>query len=394
MTVPRVSLAQLEHPIVQAPMAGGPSTPALTVAVSDAGGLGMVAAGYRTPAALAEDIAAVRGATTRSFGVNLFAPPAPRSTGDGAAVRRYAERLAAEAARQETAVGTPRHDDDGWEEKLAIVAAERVAVVSFAFGCPSQDVVAALRAAGAAVWVTVTTPAEGATAAEAGVDALVVQGVEAGGHRASFDLHRPGDLGLLALLQLVGAAVPLPLVASGGIATGRGLAAVLAAGAEAAQLGTAFMSTPEAATSPPQREALRGDAPTALTRAFSGRAARGIVNRFMREHEPAAPAAYPDVHHLTAPLRAAARARGDADAINLWAGQAYPLTREEPAGDMVRRLAAEARAALREAAARADAAGRLGPRLAPREDATAARAPQAAARLVPDAPARAEPPET
>jgi len=210
----------------------------------------------------------------------------------------------------------------------------------------------ALHDAGAAVWATVTTPGEAVEAAAAGVDALIAQGVEAGGHRGSFDDGRPGDLGLLALLQLVAAAVELPLVATGGLATGRSIAAVLAAGARAAQLGTVFMRTPEAATSPAQRAALQEDAPTALTRAFTGRTARGIVNRFLAEHAGEAPAAYPDVHHLTAPLRAAARARGDAGALNLWAGQAYPLATEEPAGDLVRRLAAEARDAVREAAAR------------------------------------------
>jgi nitronate monooxygenase len=187
-----------------------------------------------------------------------------------------------------------------------------------------------------------------------GADALVVQGVEAGGHRGSFDDEAPGDIGLLALLQLVRAAVDQPLVATGGIATGAGVAAVLAAGASAAALGSAFMLTPEAATSAAHRAALQGDGRTALTRAFTGRLARGIENRFMREH-PDAPRGYPDVHHVTAPIRAAARERGDAEAINLWAGQAYELATAEPAGDLVRRLSAEARAALDAAMARLQA---------------------------------------
>jgi nitronate monooxygenase len=199
--------------------------------------------------------------------------------------------------------------------------------------------------------VTVTTPVEARAAAEAGADALVVQGVEAGGHRGSFDDSSPGDIGLLALLQLVGAQSDLPLVATGGIATGRGVAAVLAAGAAAAQLGSAFMLTPEAATSAAHREVLSGDDPTALTRAFTGRTARGVVNSFMREHE-AAPSAYPEVHHLTAPIRAAARERGDADPVNLWAGQAYPLTEAVPAAQLVRQLSEDARTALRAASAR------------------------------------------
>jgi nitronate monooxygenase len=345
------SLDGLALPIVQAPMAGGPSTPALAVAVSAAGGLGTLAAGYRPVDAVEEDIATVRGRTNAPFGVNLFCPPGP--VGNRDALARYAERLEPEARRLGAAVGEPRHDDDGWADKLALMTSARVPVVSFTFGCPRAEEVDALHASGAAVWVTITTPAEATRAAEVGADALVAQGVEAGGHRGSFDDARPGDLGLLALLQLVLAAVDLPVVATGGLVTGRAVAAVLAAGARAAQLGTALMRTPEAATSTAQRAALAGGAPTALTRAFTGRTARGIVNRFMAEHDAAAPAAYPDVNHLTSPLRAAARARHDADAINLWAGQSYPLAPEEPAAEVVRRVAAEARAALREAAARA-----------------------------------------
>jgi nitronate monooxygenase len=337
------ALSALEHPIVQAPMGGGPSTPALAAAVCEAGGLGFLAAGYRTVEAVADDIAEVRSLTGRPFGVNLFAPPAPVADPD--AVARYAAALGPGA-------GAPRHDDDGWEPKLDLLARERVAVASFTFGCPAGDVVARLHDAGCAVWVTVTTADEAGHAASAGADALVVQGVEAGGHRGSFDDDAPGETGLLALLQLVRAAVDLPLVATGGLATGRAVAAVLAAGAAAAGLGSAFMLAPEAATSAPHAGALRGAGPTALTRAFTGRLARGIANRFMAEHGADAPRAYPDVHYLTAPLRAEARKRGDAEGINLWAGQAYELATEEPAGEIVRRLSAEARTALRDAAER------------------------------------------
>ena len=227
--------------------------------------------------------------------------------------------------------------------------------MSVTFGCPSASEVDALHAAGCALWVTVTTPPRRSARSEAGADALVVQGVEAGGHRGSFDERAPGDVGLLALLQLVRAVTDLPLVATGGIATGHGIAAVLAAGAAAAQLGTAFMLTPEAATSPAHRDALRERGPTALTRAFTGRTARGIENRFMREHEADAPHGYPEVHHLAAPVRAAARERGDADGFNLWAGQAHALAAELPAGELVRRLADEAQGALRQAAAPRDA---------------------------------------
>ena len=341
------SPSQLEHPIVQAPLAGGPSTPALAAAVSEAGGLGFLGAGYRSAEGVREEIAELRRLTGRPFGVNLFAPGPALADGD--ALASYASALAGEAERYGVELGEPRHDDDGWDEKLALVADERIPVVSVTFGCPSASEVDALHAAGCSLWVTVTTPAEALTAREAGADALVVQGVEAGGHRGSFDERAPGDLGLLALLQLVRAVTDLPLVATGGIATGHGIAAVLAAGAAAAQLGTAFMLTPEAATSPAHRDALRERGPTALTRAFTGRTARGIENRFMREHDSEAPHGYPEVHHLAAPVRAAAREGGDADGFNLWAGQAHTLAAEVPAGELVRRLADEARAALRSA---------------------------------------------
>jgi nitronate monooxygenase len=328
-------------------MGGGPSTPALAAAVSEAGGLGFLAAGYRTAEAVHEELGELRRLTGRPFGVNLFAPGAELA--DRGALDAYASTLAGEAERYGVELGEPIHDDDGWHEKLALAADERVPVVSVAFGCPAASEVDALHAAGCVVWVTVTTPSEAAAAQEAGADALVVQGVEAGGHRGSFDEREPGDLGLLALLQLVRAVTALPLVATGGIATGRGVAAVLAAGAAAAQLGSAFMLTPEAATSAAHREALREGRATALTRAFTGRTARGIENRFMREHEADAPHGYPEVHHLTAPVRVAAREGGDAEGFHVWAGQAHPLALELPAGELVRRLAGEAREALRAA---------------------------------------------
>ena len=335
-----LTLAELEQPIVQAPMGGGPSTPELAAAVAEAGGLGFLAAGYRTVDAVRSDLAAVRALSRRPFGLNLFAPPA--AAGDPGEIARYAQRLEADAERRGVALGEPQHDDDGWEDKLALCMAERVPLVSFTFGCPDAAVLRRLRNAGCATWVTVTTPGEAVAAARAGADALVVQGIEAGGHRGSFDPGEPGEIGLLALLRLVHAETHLPLVATGGIADRAAVAAVLAAGASAAQVGTGFMLAPEAGTADAHRRALGGDAPTVLTRAFTGRPARGIENRFVREHEQAAPLAYPEVHHLTAPLRAAARAAGDPDGLHLWAGQAYGLTRELPAAQLVRELAGQA----------------------------------------------------
>ena len=355
MDASRFSATKLEQPIVQAPMAGGPSTPALAAAVSGAGGLGFLGAGYKKVDAVAADIEAVQQLTDRPFGINLFAPPG--APADEAQLQRYAASLCDEAERYGVQPGAPSHDDDGWADKLALVTEQRVGVVSFTFGCPPPATIATLQAAGIAAWVTVTTAAEAVTAVRAGADALVVQGNEAGGHRGSFDDAAPGQVGLLALLQLVQAAVEVELVATGGIATGRGVAAVLAAGACAAQLGTAFMLSTEAGTSAAHREALASEAETALTRAFTGRTARGLVNRFMTEHGDDAPPGYPEVHYMTAPLRAVARERGDAEGINLWAGQAHALAPELPAAEIVAVLGAEARAALREAADRSGPQG-------------------------------------
>jgi len=253
------------------------------------------------------------------------------------------------------ALGQPRADDDDWERKLELLGEARPAVASFTFGCPDRSVIEALQWNEIAVWITVTNPDEAVQARHAGADAIVVQGVEAGGHRGGFrDDPEESDLGLLALLRVVASRVPLPLIASGGIADGAAVAAVLCAGAAAAQIGTALMLAPEAGTPEAHREQLRKSAPTRLTRAFTGRTARGIVNRFMVEHGEGAPAGYPEIHHVTSPLRAAARRRGDADAINLWAGQAHELAQELPAGEIVRRLGAEARAVLAEVGRRLD----------------------------------------
>jgi nitronate monooxygenase len=350
---------RLQHPIVQAPLAGGPSTVDLAVAVSAAGGLGFLAAGYRTAEAVRADIQAVRARTDAPFGVNVFVP-ADAHAGAGV-VAAFAGRLAAEADRYEVALGEPRSDDDEWEGKVGVLLAERPAVASFTFGCPPPALIAGLREVGSEVWVTVTTPGEARSAEAAGADVLVVQGSEAGGHRGGFIDSDEEPIGLLALLRLVRAACALPMVATGGIADGAAVAAVLAAGAVAAQLGTAFLVAPEAATHPAHRAALASDAPTALTRAFTGRRARGIVNRFLADHGADAPSAYPEVHHLTAPLRAAARERGDGDGFNLWAGEAHRLARADPAGRIVATLAADARAAAQAAAVRLTAAARTTP---------------------------------
>ncbi|MEU6561448.1 nitronate monooxygenase [Nocardia nova] len=338
---------ELRTPIVLAPMAGGPSTPELAAAVSNADGLGFLAAGYLSAADTGSRIAAVRALTPAPFGVNLFVAGVPTPPDRFA---NYLDRLG-----RIFPLGEARFDTDAWDEKLDLLTADPVPVVSCTFGCPSESEIARLHAAGSEVWVTVTSATEARIAAEAGADALVAQGAEAGGHRGGFtdlpeeDVTDP--LTTLALLQVIRAAVSTPVVAAGGIATGAGIAAVLAAGAAAAQLGTAFLRCPEAGTSALHRDALEIDTPTMLTRAFSGRRARGLQNRFILDN-PDAPAAYPEIHYATGPLRARARADGNPDAVNLWAGQAHTLTAELPAADLVSTLSEETKAALHSALSR------------------------------------------
>jgi nitronate monooxygenase len=325
-------------PIVQAPMAGGPSTPQLAAAVNAAGGFGFVAAGYLTPDALIAALDETRTLSADPIGVNLFVPGSPDA--DQAAIAAYAETLRGEADRLGVALGEPHWDDDEYAAKLAIVERSGVHTASFTFGCPRAADVGRLRRAGIRVAVTVTSAAEAETAADAGAHVLVVQGTEAGGHQGGFDPASPNETPLRAALEAI-APLGLPMIAAGGIATAHQARAALDAGASAVQVGTALLCTPEAGTSAPHRAALldRRYPDTVLTRAFSGRWARGLANRFAREHADA-PAGYPQLHHLTRPLRAAATRAGDSGVPNLWAGTGWHAVRAAPAADVVAELAA------------------------------------------------------
>lgn len=344
-------LPDLRVPVIAAPMAGGISTPELVADVAAAGGFGFLPAGYLTATGLSERIARLREISDCPFGVNLFVPEDSSRTERGA-LDGYVERVRGEATRYGVEAGEPVWDDDDYTAKLEVVATERIPVVSFTFGCPDESTVDRLHAVGSQVVVTVTTPREARQAANAGADVLCVQGMEAGGHRALFvdDGVTPSggpQYGILAALQLIAAEVQLPLIATGGLVTGADIAAVLAAGAAAAQLGTAFMACPEAGTAAAQRfELAAAQRETAFTRAFSGRPARGMVNRFMMEHGVHAPAAYPELHHLTRPIRGASSKNGDPEAMSLWAGQTYGRTRQLPASDLLALLVQEMRAAL------------------------------------------------
>ncbi|WP_017537372.1 nitronate monooxygenase [Nocardiopsis halophila] len=326
-------------PVVGAPMAGGASTPELVAAVNEAGGMGFLAGGYASPDALASRIARTRELTGRPFGVNLFVPGP--DTADRERVQAYAREIAPEMDALGAAAGEPRWSDDDYPAKLALLLEDPVPVVGFTFGAPAAAEAAALHTAGSAVMVTVTTPDEARAAAQAGADALCVQGAEAGGHQGSFDDAEERTLPLLDLLGRVREAVDLPLVAAGGIGDAAAVRKVLSHGAVAAQVGTVLLRTDESGASAAHKRALADEVfpGTAVTRAFSGRRARGLVNRFLSAHTSEAPAAYPQVHYLTGPMRAAAAKEGDTDRLHLWAGTAYRSAEECPAADVVRSLA-------------------------------------------------------
>ena len=334
----------LRRPLVVAPMAGGPSTTGLVTAAAGAGAVGFLAAGYKTPAAMAAEMAAVRAGTPEPFGVNVFVPGAPAPDAD--AVSAYLDSLAASAAAVGAGPGEATWDDDGFDEKIAALLADPPPLASFTFGCPPAEVIAALRDAGSLVAVTVTSPGEAAAAAAAGADALCVQGSAAGAHRGTFanDDTPRREYDLLSLVGEVAAVTSLPQIAAGGIMGPRQVAAVLAAGAVAAQCGTAFLRCPESGAHPLHKAALADPryTTTALTRAFSGRPARGLVNRFVLDHA-GAPAAYPEINNATRPLRAAAAARGDTERMSLWAGQGYRSAAGRPADETVEWLCARPR---------------------------------------------------
>jgi nitronate monooxygenase len=335
----------VEHAIILAPMAGGISTPALVAAVSNAGGLGSMGAGYMTPTQIAESITQIQALTRRPFAVNLFAGG---SDGTGARdVARILELIAPHHAR--LGLPPPPAPDaslPSLEKQVEAVLEAKVPVFSFTFGIPAAHIIAKMKARGLKLMGTATTVAEARVLHASGVDAIVAQGSEAGAHRGTF-LQSCEDslIGTLALVPQIVDAVPLPVIASGGIMDGRGIVAAAALGASGVQMGTAFLACPESGASEAYRTALKAarDDATLLTRAFSGRMARGIANSFaveMKAHERAL-LPYPAQNNLTRSMRTAAAKQGDGDRLSLWAGQAAPLARAMPAADLVALLVKE-----------------------------------------------------
>jgi NAD(P)H-dependent flavin oxidoreductase YrpB (nitropropane dioxygenase family) len=341
--MPSVGLLDAEVPIVAAPMAGGPTTVDLAAAVTAAGGLAFLAAGYKTVEVLAGEVAALADRVGgRSFGVNLFVPSDSRI--DAAAYRRYAEELQPEADVYGLRLpSTPTESDDAWRLKIDFLREHPVPLVSLTFGLPQPSDLADLHRAGIAVLATVTSVAEALAARDCGADGIVVQGRSAGGHSAIHDPTLPiPDIATAALVEQIAAVTTLPLVAGGGIDGPTGVRELLSAGATAVAVGTLLLLADEAGTSPTHRAALTNPAfeRTVITHAFTGRPARGLHNGFIDRHQETAPLGYPAVHHLTRELRQAAAKAGDADRLHLWAGTGHRAARPATAAQIVHDLAA------------------------------------------------------
>ncbi len=343
-----LDLLEIDLPVIQAPMAGV-STPLMAAAVSNAGALGSIGVGATNAAGAKQMIAAFRERSRRSLNVNVFChAPARR---DDARQARWLERLEPEFARLGATPPTMLkeiyrsfvEDDD----MLAMLVAERPKVVSFHFGLPSSERIKALRDAGIVLVGTATSVAEARALALAGVDAIVAQGYEAGGHRGVFDPNADDDrLGTFALTRLLALEVDRPIIAAGGIMDGAGIAAALRLGASAAQLGTAFIACDESQADDGYRAALKSDAAhhTVMTRVISGRPARSLANRFTalgRDVDPRDVPDYPIAYDAGKALYAAGKAKGEHGHGAQWAGQGAPLSRAMPAGDLVALLRRE-----------------------------------------------------
>lgn len=335
----------LSIPAVLAPMGGGPSTPELVAAVSNAGGLGSLAAAYSNAERIQQDIAAIRKLTSLPFAVNLFSPQAQLPLNDGVNavtdfLRPYHERLGLKAPE------LPQKPIEAFDEQLDAVAKAAPPIVSFTFGLLPLKASERLKAQGTYLMGTATTVDEARQLEQAGVDAVIAQGSEAGAHRGTFAVPAEEALiGTVALIPQVVDAVRVPVIASGGIMDGRGLVAALALGASAVQMGTAFLACKEAGTNAAYREALKRerDSPTTVTRAFSGRMARGLSNEFIEqwnaagvEHLP-----YPWQNAMTQPMRRAAAGAGQAGLLSLWAGQGLGMLRETTAEQLMKELQQE-----------------------------------------------------
>lgn len=341
-----IDLLGVRHPIIQAPMAGA-STPEMAAAAATAGGLGSLGLALKSPEGAAADIAAARALTNGALNVNFFCHRPP--TEDAARFTAIRERLAPYYAEFDLGEppAAPSASPPFDEAMLEVVLAAAPSVASFHFGLPAPGLVAPLKEAGIIILSSATSPAEARQLEAEGADAIIAQGWEAGGHRGVFDPSTgPGDIGTFALVPQVVDAVAVPVIAAGGIADARGIAAAFMLGASGVQIGTAFLNTPESMVADPHKKALLTERATGVTEAFSGRPARGVINRYMKEMEGADLPDFPLMNPLTGPLRGASAKEGGGEFMSLWAGQAHSLNRESGTQTLLEQLAEEALAML------------------------------------------------
>lgn len=331
-------------PIVQAGMAGGPTTPELVAAVSNAGALGTLGAGYMRPEAIERAIHEIRAKTDRPFAVNLFIPE--RFSVSCGEIQVMQSQLEIYWRTLGASPVEPVLESISFTDQVDVLIAERVPIFSFTFGIPNATTIDLLQEAGIVLVGTATTVEEAIRLQDAGVDAVVCQGSEAGGHRGTFSVpFERGLIGTMSLVPQVVDAIELPVIASGGIADGRGAVAAFALGACGVQIGTAFLTATESGAHPAYKTAVSSAKAedTVLTAGFSGKLARGLANDFTRMFAAAdvCPLPYPIQNQLTKPLRQLAQHRGDTDFMSLWAGQSARMSRQLPAAEIVQLLCAE-----------------------------------------------------
>lgn len=343
-------LLQINHPIIQAPMAGGITTTELVTAVSKNGGLGSVGAGYMSAEALKEQIKAIQTNGVRSFGVNIFVP-SPFSVSDKEIITAN-ERLQPFYKDLKIEAGDlselPSYEQtlQTYQDQIRIVLDEKVPVVSFTFGLPNEETVSALQNNGTIVMATATTVAEAIEIERIGIDVVIAQGSEAGGHRGNFFGKTEDSLiGLMSLVPQIVDSVNIPVVAAGGIMDGRGICAAFALGAQAVQMGTAFLTTNESGAHPSYKQAVlqAEETETTLTKAFSGKFARGVKNELIEKmsEDTASLLDYPAQNTLTQSIRQEAQRRDNADYMSLWTGQSPRLSRGISVAELMKRLLQE-----------------------------------------------------
>ncbi|MGF6949940.1 nitronate monooxygenase [Neobacillus sp. B4I6] len=345
-------LLKIKYPIIQAPMAGGVTTSKLVAEVSNSGGLGMIGAGYMTPVQLREQVREIKELTSNPFGVNLFVPNEFQVTeNEIQSANQFLNPIRQQLNLHSKEQFEISHFNDVFEkfvEQIKVVMEEKVPICSFTFGIPSEEVIAELKQSNIILMGTATTVTEAVENEKAGMDIVVAQGSEAGGHRGNFiNSSQESLIGLMSLIPQVVDNVSIPVVAAGGIMDGRGLIASICLGAMGVQMGTAFLTCMESGAQKVYKEAIlnANEDQTVFTRSFSGKWARGIKNKFileMQKHEPLLPD-YPVQNTLTQDIRKTSAAQNNQDFISLWSGQSPRLAKSQTVESLIKNIITEAK---------------------------------------------------